>query len=156
MHNIKSSDEFRLLLKMLRSSMSESFDKLRKEHPEVATLVAASASFDPGSGSFSFKVEGSLTGGKTKEAANYDMLREYQFTDLPELGFTFNSARDGQKHTVVGANRGAKVMTRRTDGRTFLWPAASIIQHKVRTARENGLQAGMTNTVRQSDTRYQR
>lgn len=133
MHNVKSSEEFRQLIKHLRTDINAALEKVAKEHG-VATLQAANATFDPSAGSFTFKLEGVLKGAKGKEATSYEQLKELYYPDLPPLGFIFNSRADGQRHTVIGANRGRKIISKRTDGRMFLWPVPTVLRLKVEAA----------------------
>lgn len=93
----------------------------------LSELKAGRGTFDPVSGSFSFKVEGVATGGKSQEAVAYEQLCSFT-KDLPPLGTKLSIG--GSEYEIVGMRpRGTKVLGRRADGKMFLLGQDAVRAH---------------------------
>ena len=103
-------------LKALRADIDAALIDVAKRHG-LKSLTAAKCKYRDDS--FTFSVEGVVEGGLDKEAAEYEMRRQYDPT-LPALGTTFTQGV--HSYSVIGANRGRKIIAQRTDGMKFLFP----------------------------------
>lgn len=107
------------------------------------TLTMGRITFDP-SGTFAFKVEGSIVGALTKEERRYNELRQYLHPELPELGAEF--AHSLGRIKVTGCNTtGTKVFfTVIATGRTMQCkPEAMVIYASKVQQRLVDIAAGM-------------
>jgi hypothetical protein len=123
------STQFKALMKRIRDDLNAHLSTYKREG--VGSLSIGNGKYDPEAGTFSFKLEGKLAGAKGKEALSYEYLVQlYALSPsspkLPPLGTAFNYAHDGQRHTIIGANRGEKIITRRPDGKQFLFRPEAI------------------------------
>jgi hypothetical protein len=105
------------LLKNLRSEIDAALLAVAKKNG-LKSLTAGSATF--GSGQFTFKLEGIVAGGQSKEADRYTSSSA-SFLGLPKLGSEFKSG--GHMYKTAGLNStGSKVLCDRDDGKVFLFP----------------------------------
>lgn len=113
------------LLQAIRVDLNAAFADIVKKHG-LQSLVAGAAGFDPTVGNFSFKVEGMVEGGITRQAALYMDVRKRFFTDLPELNSTITTD-DGTAYKIVGSNTtGTKIIGQRADGKCFNIPTETV------------------------------
>lgn len=102
-------------LKLIRAAIDAALAKVAKEH-DLAELRLGPCTYDGAAGNFQFRLEGTAAGGKTKEAAIYEMIRG---DSLPPLAWEF--AYRGERFKITGANTtGSKVnVERMPDGKGF-------------------------------------
>lgn len=112
------------LLKAIRVDLNAAFAEIVKKHG-LQSLVAGGAGFDPTVGNFSFKVEGMVAGGISREAALYLDVRKNYYTDLPELNSTITDR--GVTYIIRGSNTtGTKIIGERADGKRFNIPTETV------------------------------
>lgn len=111
------------MLKNLRADIDRALEQVAKNHG-LDVLRAGNATYDGSAGNFSFKLEGRIAGGLSKEATRYNQIRGFQ--NLPELGFSFRSGAD--RFEVCGCNAtGTKILAKsQGNGKTYQFPVASI------------------------------
>jgi hypothetical protein len=103
-------------LRVLRADIDAALVEVAKRHG-LKSLTADGCKYRDDS--FTFSVEGVVEGGLDRQAAEYEMRRKYD-DKLPALGTTFKQGV--RTFTVVGANRGSKIIAARDDGKRFLFP----------------------------------
>ena len=104
-------------MQQLRPAIDAALAQIAKDFG-LAELHLGSGKYDP-RGSFTFKLEGVMSGGLTREAIMYNEMRGLD--GLPPLGTKFKG-RDGQ-YEISGMNStGTKVLAKREqDGKQFWW-----------------------------------
>lgn len=109
-------------LQAIREDMTAAMAALLKKH-DLATLNVGNCTYDP-SGSFTFKIDGSIKGGLTKEGALYNSMRSFH-TGLPALESTFQ--HKGNTYTIVGSNTtGTKIKVTR-DGHKYEFTTEQVL-----------------------------
>lgn len=114
--------EVKSKLPALRAALDEALAKVAKEHG-LASFRSAQCTYDP-NGCFTFKVEGVLDGGLSKDAVIYNQCRQFD-EDLPPLGSKFKH-RSGEDEIIGASSTGAKILTKRSDGKQYWWKADSL------------------------------
>lgn len=111
------------LLKALRVDIDAALAAVAQKHG-VKTLRTGNATFDPGAGSFTFKLEGVVEGGQGKDASRLEMERRFD-SGLPAVGQAFTYG--GTVYTAAGINtKATKILARRADGKVFLIPRDAV------------------------------
>lgn len=111
------------LLKALRADIDSTLSAIATAHG-LKSLRLGNATFDPGAGSFVFKLEGLVEGGLGKDAARLEMERRFD-SGLPTVGQAFTYG--GTAYVATGINaRATKILARRADGKVFLIPRDAV------------------------------
>ncbi len=109
------------LLKELREDIDAALHSVRKAHG-LASLKVGNCSYAAG-GSFTFKLEGQIAGGKSKEASMYESWMQVN-DELPPLGTQLTNANG--TYTIEGMNTtGTKVYASR-GGVQYLLKTADV------------------------------
>ncbi len=96
-------------LEQIRVAITEALQQV-KSHYGLESLRAGNCTYTPG-GAFTFKVEGQIEGGKSKEASMYEQWMRIN-ADLPPLGTQLTNSNG--TYTIEGMNTtGSKVYARR-------------------------------------------
>ena len=104
------------LLRRLRVDIDEALADVRTKYG-LSKLAAGRASFDPRAGSFTFKVEGAVSGGLDANAARYEQTRGYA-KRWPALGTVI--LWGGSSLVIAGEGRGGAIyVTGKDDGKTY-------------------------------------
>jgi len=141
---LRPAEQQRDLLKDIRADLDSALLDIVKANGNVKMLKATTCSYDPRSGCFTFKLEGAFKGGLSREEALYEQVAKqisgeqkewdpqkgYIATPgdpMPPLFWEFNS--NGERYTIVGANRGRSVIAARADGKRYKFKAEQIALH---------------------------
>src|SRR5574341_84581 len=108
-----------LLLKALREDIDAALKSVAEKHG-LESLHAGTASYSPQAGSFHFKLEGLVAGGKTPEAERYEM--NMSFLHLPPLGSTVKLKQGEAK--IVGLNTTGNKVIVETDDKRYIVPVS--------------------------------
>lgn len=120
-------------LREMRQAIDAALEPIAKANG-LERLITGNCSYDGRGGSFTFKLEGLIGGGKSKEAQRYEyMVIPGVSNPLPPLGWEFENS--GQRYRITGANStGSKVTVERiSDGKGFLFNTDFIRTHYGRT-----------------------
>lgn len=124
-----SNPEIVARLKVLREEIDTALGAVMANNPGL-TLQLERATYTSG-GAFTFKLTGTLPGGKSHEQGDYDVLRKGGHPDLPEFG-TVVKIRDEQVR-IVGARLRARfnvvgeILTGFRKGKKLCWRADDIV-----------------------------
>lgn len=108
------------LMRLIRIKLQEALDPVAAA--ERLTIKVGNATFDPDAGHFTFKVEGRVAGGLTKEQAAYDVNRKW--LNLPPRGSTIKFGR--HEYVTTGLRRDHVLVER--DGKGYRIKLASLAE----------------------------
>ncbi len=118
-------------LKDIREALDAAIQPIMAKHG-LASLKVGKCTYTAG-GAFTYKLEGQIVGGKSKEASRYESEAQYN-TELPPLGTQLAHANG--TYTVEGMNTtGTKVYARR-DGVVYLLRTGGV-EHMWRKVNPN-------------------
>ena len=112
----------------IRSKLDAALAELVKTNPKIAQLRLGNATFSPEGGTFTFKLDGMVVGGLTKEAQRYDLYtahnpkypkRDKKIRVIGKVGF------------ITGMNQtGTKAMfTEFANGKSWLIDKEALLDH---------------------------
>ena len=117
-------------LKALRIEIDEALKTVAQKH-NLQSLRAGKATFT-NEGSFTFKLEGLVSGGLSPEAQRYNQIKT--FLNLPDLGAEV-TLRNGKRFIIFGINTtGTKVFAKSIDNGSDYWinvESVSLNKHLV-------------------------
>lgn len=105
-------------LQRLRVEMNAALAPIAARHG-LAKLNATNCTYDKG-GNFTFKVEGLVTGGKSKEAQEYDAIRAF-YPKLPALDSMVKLGSAREDYIVRGKRRSTVICERVSNGKSYLF-----------------------------------
>lgn len=116
----------------IRAKLDAAFAEIVKTNPKIAQLRLGNGTFSADGGTFSFKLEGMVIGGLSKEAQRYDHYRAI-FKNFPERDKKIRVM--GKVGYVTGMNQtGTKVMfTESSNNKPWLIPREALNDHVVIT-----------------------